>query len=298
MKKLILLALLLATFVIPFVYVRSINSDFFSYKQVRFPSYPQYSRIWHHAWQKQVFRGGWKFQNEEALEVHDDISFLVSPALVDEIGDFKGVEIDIMWSSKFKDFLVSHDKKGSLKTFETIAGKAIKLRDLLLMNQKYPQIHYWLDLKNLRYISLIDAIKRLEELFEEFDLKNRAFIESYYPHQLKELAKAGFNTSLWLRSSFVPQKILWNPKNSSFINLIRLPLAFYHLARLYWRELKQRKNVSSGHFKAVSIGLDQYNVFRKSYKHLNVFTWSNSTEKTMREKNEFGYSEINIFLVD
>lgn len=102
----------------------------------------------------------------------------------------KGVEVDIRYDVKLKDFIVSHDYPYNLKN-----GKILTLEKLF---EALGDDHYfWLDYKKLRHLDeqqTQQAIDRLYEISQKNGLKDRIYIENEAPVNLSKYRDAGFHT--------------------------------------------------------------------------------------------------------
>lgn len=102
----------------------------------------------------------------------------------------KGVEVDIRYDIKLKDFIVSHDVPYNLKN-----GKLLTLGELFaaLGDDHY----FWLDYKKLRYLNeqqTQEAIQRLFDISQKNGLKDRIYIENEAPVNLLQYRKSGLHT--------------------------------------------------------------------------------------------------------
>lgn len=102
-----------------------------------------------------------------------------------------GVELDILYDTTLDDFVVSHDRPYTL-----FAGKPLLLQTML---QEYGHAgFFWLDAKDLRKLSPWTARKatdRLATLIRQYQLEQRALVESRSALYLAWLANKGIYTS-------------------------------------------------------------------------------------------------------
>ncbi len=101
-----------------------------------------------------------------------------------------GIEIDLHYDTVMRKFIISHDLPYNLKD-----GKLLSLKALL--DAVGDRGYYWLDHKNMRWLSRAqsrDAIARLNEITTRGDLKSRIYVEGSDPLNLSLYRQAGFHT--------------------------------------------------------------------------------------------------------
>lgn len=102
---------------------------------------------------------------------------------------FKGIELDIVYYPDKNVFEVEHDPN---------PNKSIMLDDYLDSIANTEELHYWLDLKNLKWEYVDELMERLEFVLNKHNIKSRVIIESWSLKSLKKLNKKGFYTSYWI----------------------------------------------------------------------------------------------------
>ncbi|WP_262696336.1 glycerophosphodiester phosphodiesterase [Kordiimonas aquimaris] len=150
----------------------------------------------------------------------------------------KGIEVDIFYDFNLNVFTVSHDKPHISEI-----DKSLKLDTVF--NQLGKKTNYWLDFKNLRFLSeneLVAATEKLHEKISSYELTKHVVVESQNPQNLSVLASKGLNVSYWI-----------NLNSSS--------------GRLrFWSDVLQtRKHISAYKFTALSM---DYNNFEERYADL------------------------------
>ena len=101
-----------------------------------------------------------------------------------------GVEVDIHYDVKLKDYIVSHDYPYNKKN-----GRILPLSELF---DAIGAGHYfWLDYKNLRSLSYeqaLEAVARLKTISQNNQVDERIYVEGENPTNLTHFNNAGFHT--------------------------------------------------------------------------------------------------------
>lgn len=111
------------------------------------------------------------------------------------VNHVKGLELDVIYDTKMKKFIVSHDFP-----YQKHNGELLLLESVL---KKYKNtIKYWLDFKNLMVLNKIETIESCENLIRllknESIIQNNILIESENLKNLSYYTYNSFFTSLWL----------------------------------------------------------------------------------------------------
>ncbi len=112
---------------------------------------------------------------------------------------YTGVEVDFYFDIEMKKFIVSHNKpqftsKGKLQ-YTLKNGKLLTLKELFI--QTADKHYFWLDYKNLDKLSsedTLNAINRLDQISQIFNIKERIYIEGSNPFKLSQYTQNGFKT--------------------------------------------------------------------------------------------------------
>lgn len=102
-----------------------------------------------------------------------------------------GIELDVIYDTNLKDFIVSHDKLSD-------ASHALRLSDAL---QQLPQINIWLDAKNLYQLWPWQAFSATEKLYNIVSSSHRlqsVLVESRSAWYLSHLSQYGVQTTLMI----------------------------------------------------------------------------------------------------
>ena len=163
---------------------------------------------------------------------------------------FQGVEIDVYFDGEKSEFIVSHD----LPYKKQKNGKLLNLKAVF---EKFENLKFWLDLKNLNSSNQKKIIQRLNQLNQQFKIKGRILIESQNGRILRHLALEGYHSVFW---------ILVNQKR-----------------KRYWlNELERRLLILMTPFAGVSMDYKQLmGPIGEMYRHLPIFTF------TVNEKEDF-----------
>jgi len=111
----------------------------------------------------------------------------------------KGVEVDFYYDVKMHKFIISHDRpkvdKEGNNHYALKDGKLFTLEELL---ETLGKDHYfWLDYKNLDRLSMDEtkaAIKRLDSITKDSNIKKRLYLEGSTPNTLDIYTNAGYST--------------------------------------------------------------------------------------------------------
>jgi len=115
-----------------------------------------------------------------------------------------GIEMDTYYDVELNDFIISHSKTYQLQA----DGTPLRLHDALTA---LPKVHIWLDAKNLYKLMPWQASKataRLKDMIGIAGRKDDVLIESRSPFYLRDLANAGFQTTLMI-SPETQHNALW-----------------------------------------------------------------------------------------
>ena len=105
---------------------------------------------------------------------------------------FAGVEVDIVFDRKARDFFVFHPPKES---------HGLSLREFLLATKERPDLWFWFDWKNANQENFDAAFLRLMALDDEFSMKRRSLIETGSDAMfslLRKLSRSGFTHSYYV----------------------------------------------------------------------------------------------------
>lgn len=106
----------------------------------------------------------------------------------------KGTELDIFYDLITDDYIVSHDYPYNLKN-----GRILRLEEVFRTVGE--RGYFWLDFKNLRFLSRDNtekAVARLHRLLAQFRLNEKVIVESSDPGNLSIVSKSGLYTSYWI----------------------------------------------------------------------------------------------------
>ena len=143
-----------------------------------------------------------------------------------------GVEIDFHYDTNMHKFIISHnhpkkDKNGNF-VYTLKDGRLLTLEDVFKQTGKGH--YFYLDYKNLDKLSdkeTQDAIKRLDEITKDDNLKDRLYMEGSNPFKVQVYTKAGFKTLLGIHP--LPEK---NPLSSIVINAYKIAYYFFDISAL------------------------------------------------------------------
>ena len=112
-----------------------------------------------------------------------------------------GAEVDFSYDSKMNRFVVGHGhpKKDAQGNYMYAKKDGIILTLEKLFEAVGEGHYFWLDYKNLEHLSSEEtatAIKRLQEITKDSDLRDRLYIEASNPLALSIYTKAGFKSIL------------------------------------------------------------------------------------------------------
>ena len=102
----------------------------------------------------------------------------------------RGTEVDLFFDVKMDRYIISHNYPYFLKD-----GELLTLEKLLL--ETGGSNYYWIDFKKLRHLNKQEAkqaVRRLEKIVKNKNLKQWIYIEGADPANLSLYSKAGFNT--------------------------------------------------------------------------------------------------------
>ena len=103
---------------------------------------------------------------------------------------YSGIELDIMFDKATLSFDVNHPPAESIN---------LNLDNYFSKIDLEKELNIWLDFKNLNEANRYEALNRLLELAEKFNLnKKKLIVESQLPEYLDIFSKAGFTTSYYL----------------------------------------------------------------------------------------------------
>lgn len=104
---------------------------------------------------------------------------------------FPGIELDVYYNFFKNKFYVAHDDDYDLDDSETLNGYFSAIENV----EAY---YYWIDFKNLNSTNDKKSLKRMLEIFDNFDIKNNAIVESPYHKFLTKFNEEGIYTSYWV----------------------------------------------------------------------------------------------------
>ncbi len=136
---------------------------------------------------------GWAHRGYVNLEQGIEENSMASYEKAIELGA-AGIEMDVLYDVELDDFIVSHGKP-----YHTQAdGSLLHLKQAL---QNLPEIHVWLDAKNLSGLwpwQASKATKRLAKILHESQRAPFVLVESRHPIYLSQLAEQGIHTTLMI----------------------------------------------------------------------------------------------------
>lgn len=182
----------------------------------------------------------------------------------------KGTELDIFYDLKTNIYIVSHDYP-----YNKINGRILKLEEVF--RKVGHRGHFWLDFKNLAYLSKKDAkkaVSRLYDMLGEYNLREKIIVESINPINLAIVSKSNLYTSYWI-----------TPRTDVSESLFWFDVYRYKVMCLY------------GDFSAISMNYNRFNVkideiFSNIPIHLFTLNDNKILMKLLNKKN------INIILTD
>ena len=104
---------------------------------------------------------------------------------------FPGLELDVFYNTIKDRFYVSHDD-------DYDADETTTLKEYLSNIDNVSDYYYWIDLKNLKGSNDKKSLKRMLELLDIFEIKNKTIVESYYHKFLKKYNEENIYTSYWV----------------------------------------------------------------------------------------------------
>lgn len=182
---------------------------------------------------------------------------------------FYGIEVDLFYIAHLDAFEVRHDKKDSNNLYLDSFLEALSTK---------PNLHFWFDLKNLNKNQENQISRKMELLFEKYDLFERAFVESPTSRGLIKLQEKNIKTCLWLpgigdKTEEEIEKQMQNTK----------------------------ENLSKGDFIAISCHYSKVDFFEKYFPDRNFFVWTNGlfTEEDKEIiKKIYKNEKLKIILID
>ncbi|WP_157813469.1 glycerophosphodiester phosphodiesterase [Pseudoalteromonas spongiae] len=105
-----------------------------------------------------------------------------------------GIEIDVFFDTKLDRLVVSHDYPYNLKN-----GKILFFEEVA--KQIGDNSYYWIDFKNLAWLTPENterALERLDRVSNNYKIKSKIIVESKSIKQLSPFSRAGFNTTYWV----------------------------------------------------------------------------------------------------
>jgi hypothetical protein len=181
-----------------------------------------------------------------------------------------GIEMDVLYDVELDDFIVSHDTP--YHTQED--GSFLHLQQAL---QTLPEIHVWLDAKNLSGLwpwQASKATKRLSEILKASLRTKQVLVESRHPIYLSWLAEQGIHTTLMISP---------NPKAN--------PLSMWAViiaSKLYFL---------MGDFSGVSTGFLRYtDAVQESFQSIPAYLSTVNDQQTIEAYKQ--QPQIKVFLTD
>ena len=121
---------------------------------------------------------------------------------------FAGLEVDVRYSPRSQEFYVGHDEKDTINK--------LTLKQWFEAIDDPEQICYWIDLKTLDEEYAEEIGNKLLELFSQYNIIEKAFVENPSWKGLKILKRKGLHVLLWV------DNIIWSDLDSvSIIKSIR-----------------------------------------------------------------------------
>ncbi len=127
--------------------------------------------------------------------------------------DFDGFEIDLTYQSSNNNFDVNHPPAESID---------LSLKHLIATLDDPLKYYYWLDMKNLDSVNVIDAAKRLHSVANKLGITKRIVVESPRIECLREFQDHGFYTAIYLPFLQEVSEIEMQRKIDSLVPLINL----------------------------------------------------------------------------
>jgi glycerophosphoryl diester phosphodiesterase len=164
-----------------------------------------------------------------------------------------GIEMDLFWDDDLNTFVVSHDKP-YIKPYDQLLTLPQVLDSLSDV-----KINYWLDLKNLEKGNVKQVIDSLNELLDQYNCRQRVFVESEHGWLLRRIEKANIRTIYWVQFGRTwPRQML----KRTYVNLILLFSDF--------------DGITTANFL-----FDE--TFRRHFNNYPVFVWHVEGEDAVRE---------------
>jgi glycerophosphoryl diester phosphodiesterase len=182
----------------------------------------------------------------------------------------KGIELDLWYDNEIKDFVVSSNYPYKLEN-----GKLLKFNELL--NKIPNNIYFWLDFKNLSYMSRYDAEisgKHLLKILTNHNIKDKCIVESKNPINLSIFSGLGIFTCIEIE-----------PKNYSNWFKYNLMLCKWKLSFIF------------GNISGISLYFKQYGEkILKDLPNVPIYLWTvNDREEITKFIND---NSVKVILTD
>jgi hypothetical protein len=175
-----------------------------------------------------------------------------------------GIETDVYWQEQQQCFIVTHDVPVNKK------DSVLKLEELLARFKD--SVSYWIDFKNLTNANQEQAEEALLQMAQQYNLRQRLFVESGNGWALRKFKKGAVQTLYWVQY------------NRSF------PAKWLKL--LYIKTL-----IACSNFNGFTTGYSMYDDdFRERFSGLPLYLFD--APATIIKKETQTPSSIKVFLVD